>query len=62
MVGVPGKKILPHRIDLIKKAIADGYNPEEMFFNFRLPNCENSSDQKQIDEEVELFETWKSAV
>jgi hypothetical protein len=63
VVGVSGKEIIPHRLDLIKSAINAGKNNNDidnMFFNFDLPDCENGTTLEQMHEEAELYRNWKS--
>jgi len=61
-VSVPGKKQLPHRIDLIKKALADNKNPLDLFFNFELDDCITASGASEIKEEIKLFEAWENGL
>jgi hypothetical protein len=59
--GVAGKKILPHRIELIETAIKQKKpknNIAEMFFNFQLKDCRNESSRKEIEIESSLFDEW----
>ena len=56
--GVPGKEKLPHRVDIIKNMLSSGFNPIDIFFNFKTPDCENGSDLNQIGEEIKLYDQW----
>jgi len=61
VVGVAGKKLLPHRIELIQKSI-DRHDPpyeiNEMFFNFKLKDCRTESTEEERDQEAKLFYDW----
>jgi len=55
-----GKKILPHRVDLIEKKLNNKNlsGIEDMFFNFELKNCLTASTIKHIQKENELLEQY----
>jgi len=61
-VGVEGKKILPHRVDLISQFMNEKKDVSDMFFNFNVADCINESNMEQIYAESELLETWESSL
>ena len=58
-VAKPGKQILPHRIDLIKKLMLTKNNLDNVFFNFNISEYDTCSTLNQIDEEIKLFEQYR---
>ena len=64
-VGVViGEEIKPHRLDLIKKKMAneDYDGLEDMFFNFHVKGCKNPSTWDQCMEESSLFDEYKNII
>ena len=58
LLARPGKVLLPHRIDLLKRMInnQEQENLFDVFFNFNIEGYENASTLDQINEEMRLFE------
>jgi len=57
---IQGKKILPHRIDLIRKYMDAGKleGLEDLFFNFNVPGHLTSLTWQQVQEESNLFDKF----
>lgn len=57
---IEGEKIMPHRIDLIKKLMdankLDGL--EDLFFNFNVPDHKTSLTWQQVEEESSLLDKF----
>jgi len=59
VIGVPGKKQRPHRVELISNMIDQGEDPSDVFFNFHMEDCENASGADLIKKENKLFKKWE---
>ena len=61
VIGIAGKKELPHRIEKIRQAINKNFPPDEinrMFFNFDLKDCRVDLTKEELEEELILFKDW----
>lgn len=57
IIPIAGKPVLTHRIDLIAQKIKDEKYDEcwQMFFNFKLDDCETKTSLKQMQKELEMY-------